>query len=256
VEPEVNTESGRLVEAALNRVRKAAVAPAPAQQTLGVDKEATAKALTPSVDPTNPYRKISAPRAVPRSPSPQLEVQAEPLRSEALDIEQPGFSVIDEQDPLDYLTAEIRKVDKELESQFERKKIAPLLTQAISGAADFLTIALSCAPFAALAWWMGSPLGHWSTQLGLLLLGVAVSLFYLVLTHCCCGRTFGMMLTNTSVVDADTLEPPKGDRALVRALGYILALAPFGIGLLWALIDKKRRGWQDLLADTVVVTDY
>jgi uncharacterized RDD family membrane protein YckC len=39
-------------------------------------------------------------------------------------------------------------------------------------------------------------------------------------------------------------------------LGYYLALLPLGAGFLWVMIDKKRRGWHDHIAGTIVVPDY
>ena len=41
--------------------------------------------------------------------------------------------------------------------------------------------------------------------------------------------------------------------ALLRLVGLWVAAAVFYIGYIWIFIDKRRRGWQDLIAGTVVV---
>jgi uncharacterized RDD family membrane protein YckC len=54
---------------------------------------------------------------------------------------------------------------------------------------------------------------------------------------------------------------PTGDsisfwRAIKRAIGYLLAILPFFLGFFWILVDDRRQGWHDKLADTVVVYDW
>ena len=41
--------------------------------------------------------------------------------------------------------------------------------------------------------------------------------------------------------------------ALLRLLGLYVASAVFYLGFIWIFIDKRRRGWQDLIAGTIVV---
>ena len=45
-------------------------------------------------------------------------------------------------------------------------------------------------------------------------------------------------------------------RSVRRAIGYFLASLPLFIGFLWVLVDDRRQGWHDKLADTVVVYDW
>jgi uncharacterized RDD family membrane protein YckC len=45
-------------------------------------------------------------------------------------------------------------------------------------------------------------------------------------------------------------------RAVKRAIGYLLAILPFFLGFFWILVDDRRQGWHDKLADTVVVYDW
>jgi uncharacterized RDD family membrane protein YckC len=39
-------------------------------------------------------------------------------------------------------------------------------------------------------------------------------------------------------------------------LCYPIAVAPVGIGILWAAFDRRHRGWQDLISGTVVIRDF
>ena len=41
--------------------------------------------------------------------------------------------------------------------------------------------------------------------------------------------------------------------AILRYLGYYLSIIPFGLGIIWILIDDRRLAWHDKLAGTCVV---
>ena len=45
-------------------------------------------------------------------------------------------------------------------------------------------------------------------------------------------------------------------RAILRYLGYYLSIIPFGIGVLWILVDDRRLAWHDKLAGTCVVYSW
>lgn len=67
------------------------------------------------------------------------------------------------------------------------------------------------------------------------------------------GQTPGMKLFHIRVVrDADG-GPVSGGAALLRLLGYWVNSAVFYIGFIWIFVDKRRRGWHDLIAGTVVI---
>jgi uncharacterized RDD family membrane protein YckC len=67
------------------------------------------------------------------------------------------------------------------------------------------------------------------------------------------GQTIGMRPFYLHVVrDADGGEIGWGI-ALLRLIGLWIATAVFYIGLIWIFVDKRRRGWQDLIAGTLVV---
>jgi uncharacterized RDD family membrane protein YckC len=67
------------------------------------------------------------------------------------------------------------------------------------------------------------------------------------------GETPGNRVMRIRVRMADSVEPPRPRRALLRLGALILAVIPLFAGLLPILLDARRRGLQDILAGTVVV---
>jgi uncharacterized RDD family membrane protein YckC len=67
------------------------------------------------------------------------------------------------------------------------------------------------------------------------------------------GQTPGMKQMGIRVVrDADGGPITMGS-AILRLVGYWVSGAVFYLGYIWIFIDKRRRGWHDLIAGTVVV---
>jgi uncharacterized RDD family membrane protein YckC len=68
------------------------------------------------------------------------------------------------------------------------------------------------------------------------------------------GQTPGMSMMKIKVVrDADGGAITSG-QAILRLLGFWVSSFVFYLGFIWIFIDKRRRGWMDLIAGTVVVT--
>lgn len=65
--------------------------------------------------------------------------------------------------------------------------------------------------------------------------------------------TPGKMVVAARVVDATTGKTLTAGQAVGRYLGYIVAAIPFGLGLLWVIFDRKKQGWHDKMAGTVVI---
>ena len=65
--------------------------------------------------------------------------------------------------------------------------------------------------------------------------------------------TPGKMLLSLRVVDAKTGGSLSVGQSIARYLGYFVSGIPFGLGLIWVGIDKKKQGWHDKIAGTVVV---
>lgn len=74
---------------------------------------------------------------------------------------------------------------------------------------------------------------------------------YFVLFHGMEGKTIGKWLLGLKVVGADR-EPITYSRALLRWVGTMIS-AIFGLGFLWILFSREKRGWHDLLARTWVI---
>jgi uncharacterized RDD family membrane protein YckC len=66
------------------------------------------------------------------------------------------------------------------------------------------------------------------------------------------GATPGMRLLGVRVIAADGGGVDFG-RAVTRYLGMMLAALPFGLGFAWAVLDRRRQGWHDRIAGTLVV---
>jgi len=65
--------------------------------------------------------------------------------------------------------------------------------------------------------------------------------------------TPGKMAIGAIIVDAKTGEKPSLQQNLIRYAGYFVSTIPFCLGLIWVGIDKRKQGWHDKLAGTVVV---
>ena len=67
------------------------------------------------------------------------------------------------------------------------------------------------------------------------------------------GQTPGMRVMRIKVVrDADG-GPISWTTGIVRLFGFFVSSFVLYIGFIWVLIDKRRRGWFDLMAGTCVV---
>ncbi|MGH7845026.1 MAG: RDD family protein [Candidatus Binatia bacterium] len=77
--------------------------------------------------------------------------------------------------------------------------------------------------------------------------------WYFVLFHAMAGRTLGKWLLGLRVVGPNR-SPITYRQSLKRWIGYFLS-AFLGLGFLWILISRERRGWHDYLAGTWVIRD-
>lgn len=77
---------------------------------------------------------------------------------------------------------------------------------------------------------------------------VVVMVFWIVKS-----ATPGKMVFKMRIVDAQTLQPTTPLRLIVRYLAYFVSILPLGLGLIWVAWDKKKQGWHDKIAGTVVV---
>ena len=67
------------------------------------------------------------------------------------------------------------------------------------------------------------------------------------------GQTIGNRQMGIRVVRDVDGGPVSMGPAILRLVGYWISGVVFYIGYIWIFIDKRRRGWFDLIAGTVVV---
>ncbi len=99
-------------------------------------------------------------------------------------------------------------------------------------------------------YWLGEQLIHgiWDVLLNYV--------FPLVLTIWFWRRflgTPGKMATRLIIVDAKTGNKMSVGQSIGRYFAYIISALPLCLGFIWIGLDKKKQGWHDKLAGTVVV---
>ncbi|MEN6475847.1 MAG: RDD family protein [Syntrophaceae bacterium] len=67
------------------------------------------------------------------------------------------------------------------------------------------------------------------------------------------SATPGKMLIRARIVDARTGGKPSTGQMIGRYLGYYVSMLPLFLGFIWIAFDKRKQGWHDKLARTVVV---
>ena len=67
------------------------------------------------------------------------------------------------------------------------------------------------------------------------------------------GQTLAMMPLGLRVVDEKSGETISLGRAFLRLIGFFISIAIFFIGVIWILVDSRRRAWHDLIAGTIVI---
>lgn len=91
-------------------------------------------------------------------------------------------------------------------------------------------------------------LGFWDFMFNYILPAGAVILFWVYKS-----ATPGKMAFRLKIVDAKTGGPVSVGRLVGRYLGYYVSAIPLLLGMIWVGFDKKKQGWHDKLAGTVVV---
>ena len=90
--------------------------------------------------------------------------------------------------------------------------------------------------------------GAWDMLLNYIFPAAAVIVFWIYKS-----ATPGKMLLKLKVVDADTGGKPSNAQFIGRYFSYYLAAIPLLLGIFWVGIDKRKQGWHDKLAGTLVI---
>lgn len=69
------------------------------------------------------------------------------------------------------------------------------------------------------------------------------------------GATPGKMAVGARIVDAKTGGAPSTARLVARYAAYLVSMLPLFLGFAWIAIDRRKQGWHDKIAGTVVIDD-
>lgn len=81
---------------------------------------------------------------------------------------------------------------------------------------------------------------------------ILANISYFTYFHGATGRTPGKMLLGLQVVCADG-SPVSFGVAFLRSVGYLISSFVFCLGYIWIGFDKRKQGWHDKIAGTVVI---
>lgn len=96
----------------------------------------------------------------------------------------------------------------------------------------------------------GTFAGLWDVLLQVVLPAVAVILFWKYR-----GATPGKMAISARIVDAQTGGPPATGKLVIRYLAYLASMLPLFLGFVWVAIDRRKQGFHDKIAGTLVIYD-
>lgn len=99
-------------------------------------------------------------------------------------------------------------------------------------------------------YWIGETLnqGIWGVLFNYILPAIAVIAFWIYKS-----ATPGKMVLKLSIVDAKTGGKPSTGQFIGRYLGYYVSMMPLFLGIIWVGFDKRKQGWHDKLAGTLVI---
>ncbi len=90
--------------------------------------------------------------------------------------------------------------------------------------------------------------GPLDTLISYVLPALAVIMFWIYKS-----ATPGKMALRLLIVDAKTGEMPSRVQFIGRYVAYYVSVIPFFLGFIWVGIDKRKQGFHDKLAGTVVI---
>ena len=69
------------------------------------------------------------------------------------------------------------------------------------------------------------------------------------------SATPGKILLKAKIVDAKTGGKPSTGQLVGRYFAYFISMIPLMLGIIWVGIDKRKQGWHDKIAGTVVIRE-
>lgn len=86
-------------------------------------------------------------------------------------------------------------------------------------------------------------------------ISLALQTIFIIVCWLKFAGTPGKRILRLKVLDEQTGEHLTAGQAIIRYLGYIPSVLVFCLGLIWVGFDKKKQGWHDKMAKTVVVKE-
>jgi uncharacterized RDD family membrane protein YckC len=86
-----------------------------------------------------------------------------------------------------------------------------------------------------------------------LILETAVLAIVVILLWVYKAATPGKIILNMQIVDAKTHQKPGVMQSVVRYFAYIVSFMPLYLGFIWIYFDKRKQGFHDKIAGTVVI---
>jgi uncharacterized RDD family membrane protein YckC len=99
---------------------------------------------------------------------------------------------------------------------------------------------------------INDPALTFSFTLWLWLFSTLINIAYFTYFHGSTGRTPGKMLLGLQVVSIEGGRISFGT-AFLRSVGYLVSSLVFFLGYIWIAFDKRKQGWHDKIAGTVVI---
>ena len=99
---------------------------------------------------------------------------------------------------------------------------------------------------------IGGGIGALAWSLGIIA-GVLVNLGYFAYFWSHGGATIGMRRFHLQVVPEVGNEPLSWARSIKRYIVFVFSAAALYIGFLWVFVDPRRKAWQDIAAQTLVI---
>ena len=95
-----------------------------------------------------------------------------------------------------------------------------------------------------------TPAGYVVSLVQLVLVAAAFIVFWVYRS-----ATPGKMIFHARIADAATFGALSTGQAVIRYIGYYISSLPLFLGFLWIGWDRRKQGWHDKIAGTVVIRD-
>ena len=96
----------------------------------------------------------------------------------------------------------------------------------------------------------GASAGTWDIVIQIFVPAIAAVVFWRYRS-----ATPGKMAISAAIVDANTGGAPSTRQLTLRYIGYFVSMLPLFLGFAWIGIDRRKQGFHDKIAGTLVIYD-